>query len=124
GDRISQPLHETVDAFIEAAAIGPLAPICSDADFVRRIYLDLTGVIPTADQARAFIPDNSADKRQRLIDELLASPAFNRHMTIALDLMLMERKPEKTIKQPEWEAWLYHSLADDKPLDQLFRELI
>jgi len=117
-------LHERIDALIDAAAIGPLAPLCSDADFVRRIHLDLTGVIPTAEQARAFVADKAADKRQRLIDELLASPAFNRHMAITLDVMLMERKPEKTVKQAEWEAYLYRSIADDKPLDELFRELI
>ena len=83
----TQPLHEQIDQLIEAAAIGPLAPPCSDADFVRRIYLDLTGVIPTAEQARAFLADSTADKRQRLIDELLASPAFVRHMTLTLDVM-------------------------------------
>lgn len=123
-----QPLHERIDQLVEAAAIGPLAPLCSDADFVRRIYLDLTGVIPTAEQARAFVAEksdgNSANKRDRLIDELLASSAFVRHMTITLDVLLMERKPEKVVKQPEWEAWLYKSLAADKPLDQLFKELV
>jgi hypothetical protein len=118
------PLHERIDQLIESAAIGPLAPQCSDADFVRRIYLDLTGVIPTAEQARAFFGDTSPDKRQRLIDDLLASPEFVRHMTITFDVMLMERKQDKTVKQPEWEAFLYKSLAADKPLDQLFRELI
>src|SRR3954447_12280703 len=80
------PQHARIDFLIESAAIGPLAPLCTDADFVRRIYLDLTGVIPTADQARVFVADNSPDKRQRLIDELLASPAFFRHMTITFDL--------------------------------------
>src|SRR2546421_2842486 len=117
-------LHDTIDSLVDSAAIGPLAPLCTDSDFVRRIYLDLTGVIPTAEQARAFVADKSEDKRQRLIDELLASPAFIRHMTITFDGVLMQRLPEKTIKQPEWEAWLYNSLAADKPLDQLFRELV
>src|SRR5438876_460913 len=94
GDRGSsrQPLHERIDQLVEAAAIGPLARICNDADFVRRAYLDFTGVIPTADQARAFLADKAGNKRERLIDELLASSAFVRHMTITFDVMLMERK--------------------------------
>ncbi len=117
-------LHDRIDALVEAAAVGPLAPLCSDADFVRRIYLDLTGIIPTGDQARAFVEDKNPHKRQRLIDELLASPAFVRHMTITFDLILMQRLPEKTIKQQEWEAFLYNSFDKDKPLDRLFRELI
>jgi len=120
----SPSLHERIDQLIEIAAVGPLAPLCGDADFVRRVYLDLIGVIPTADKARAFVADKNADKRQRLIDELLASPDFVRHITITLDVMLMERKPEKVVKQPEWEAYLYKSLAADKPLDRLFRELV
>src|SRR6185369_2201139 len=119
-----RPLYARIDELVESAAIGPLAPRSSDADFVRRIYLDLTGVIPTADQAREFVAEQSNDKRQRLIDQLLASPAFNRHLAVTLDVMLMERKPEKVIKQPEWEAFLYNWLADEKPLDLLFQELI
>ena len=50
----AQPLHQRIDELVEAAAVGPLAPATSDADFVRRVYLDFTGVIPTAEQARAF----------------------------------------------------------------------
>jgi hypothetical protein len=124
GQRSNQPLHQRIDQLVEAAAIGPLAPVCSDADFVRRVYLDLTGVIPTAEQARTFLADSSADKRQRLIDELLASPAFVRHLTLTLDVMLIERRADKTTLAKPWLAYLYESVAVDKPLDQLFRELI
>jgi hypothetical protein len=120
----NRPLHARIDGLVESAAIGPLAAVCSDADFVRRVYLDLTGVIPTADQARTFLDDKQTDKRERLIDELVASPAFARHMTMTFDAILMQRLPEKVIKQPEWEAYLYNSLADDKPLDRLFGELL
>jgi hypothetical protein len=120
----NQPLHERIDALIEAAAIGPLSPPCSDADFVRRVYLDLTGVIPSAEQARAFLADTAADKRAKLIDELLASPAFARHMTLTQDVMLLERRNDKTALAKPWLAYLYESVAADKPLDQLFREML
>lgn len=123
-DDRAAPLHERIDALIEAAAVGPLAGLCSDADFVRRVYLDLTGVIPTAQQAEAFLADRTPGKRQALIDQLLASDDFLRHMTQTLDVWLMERKPEKAVKQAEWEAYLLASLADDKPLDQLLQALI
>jgi hypothetical protein len=116
-------LHEQVDRLVEAAAVGPLAPPCSDADFVRRAYLDLTGIIPTAEQAKAFL-DDAPDKRAKLIDALLATPEFLRHMTITLDVMFMERRTDKAVKQTEWERFLLQSLADDKPLDQLCSELI
>ncbi|HZN34249.1 MAG TPA: DUF1549 domain-containing protein, partial [Pirellulaceae bacterium] len=118
------PLHERIDVLIEAAAVGPLSPPCSDADFVRRVYLDLTGVIPTAEQARAFLADSAADRRAKLIDALLASPAFARHLTLTLDVMLLERRPDKTALLKPWLEYLYQSIAADKPLDQLYRELL
>jgi hypothetical protein len=118
------PLHERIDALIDAAAVGPLAPACSDADFVRRVYLDLIGVIPTADQARAFFADQADGKRERLVDALLASPQYARHMALTWDVMLMERRNDKAIKSPEWQAWLRKSFADNRPLDELCREIV
>src|SRR5262245_45326435 len=115
GPQISLPLHERIDQLVEAAAVGPLAPVCNEADFVRRIHLDLTGVIPTAEETRAFLADTNANKRQQLIDELLASPAFVRHMTLTLDVMLLERRADKTALAKPWLTFLYESVASDKP---------
>lgn len=122
--RASAPLHQRIDALIESAAVGPLAGLCSDADFVRRVYLDLTGVIPTAEQVATFLADRTPDKRQVLIDQLLASDDFLRHMTQTLDVWLMERKPEKAVKQAEWEEYLLRSLAEDTPLDRLLQPML
>src|SRR6185369_488750 len=52
------------------------APRASDPEFLRRIYLDLTGRIPTPEQADRFLQDAASNKRERLIDELLGSPAY------------------------------------------------
>lgn len=52
------------------------APLTTDPEFVRRIYLDLTGRVPTIEQVQAFLADSSAAKREKLVDSLLASPAF------------------------------------------------
>ncbi len=60
----------------EKAAIGPLA---SDAEFLRRVYLDLTGTIPNTAQTLAFLDSKDANKRAKLIDELLESKAYGRH---------------------------------------------
>jgi Protein of unknown function (DUF1549)/Protein of unknown function (DUF1553) len=56
------------------------SPEASDSEFLRRAYLDITGVIPTADKAVAFLDDRSPDKRVKLIDELLKSPNYGRRM--------------------------------------------
>ena len=118
------PLPARIDALIEGAAVGPIAPPASDADFLRRVSIDLTGTIPTAAEARAFLADTSPDKRNQLIDRLLDSPSFARHMALTFDVMLMERRPDKAVKSTEWQAWLHQSFLAGKPLDELCRELI
>lgn len=56
------------------------APLSDDAEFLRRIYLDLTGVVPRVAEVRAFLADPRQDKRARLIDQLLESPAHATHL--------------------------------------------
>ncbi|TVP95413.1 MAG: DUF1549 domain-containing protein [Planctomycetaceae bacterium] len=121
---IAEPLHVRIDSAVERNAIGPLAPICGDADFVRRVHLDLAGVIPTAEQVRDFLADDAPDKRQRLIDSLLESPDFSRHFAVQLNVLLLDRKAEKYVDQKVWETYLIEAIENRKPLDQMFRELI
>src|SRR5262245_16781693 len=71
----AESVHEAIDVRIAVPDYaGRAAPIASDAEFLRRIYLDLTGTIPAAADVRAFLDDKAADKRIKLIDKLLASP--------------------------------------------------
>src|SRR5690349_11081005 len=87
----AQSLHQRIDQAVAAAlpdfaqrAAGP----SSDAEFLRRVTLDLTGTIPTAAEARAFLKDSSPEKRTTLIDRLLASPEHARHLARVLDVWL------------------------------------
>ncbi len=118
------PLHDRIDELVEREAIGSLAPICSDADFLRRVNLDLTGAIPTAEQVRQFLDDVSPQKRQSVIEQLIMSEDFARHMAVVLDVMLLERRSDKSITVRDWEKYLIDAIALNKPLDQLFQELI
>ena len=68
-------IDEYVDARLAAEKRSPALP-CDDFAFVRRIYLDVVGVTPTAEQVREFVADARADKRARLIDELLQQPGW------------------------------------------------
>jgi len=68
-------IDDRIFAKMSADNVEP-APLTTDSEFVRRIYLDLTGRIPTFEQAQAFLNDTASDKRERLIDSLLSSPAF------------------------------------------------
>src|SRR5688500_14816279 len=57
------------------------APAADDAEFMRRVYLDVTGRIPTVPEARALLASTAPDKRARLVDQLLDSPAYVAHFT-------------------------------------------
>lgn len=119
-----ETLHARIDALIEHAAIGPLAPACSDAEFLRRIYLDLTGGLPAVETVESFLADPHPDKRATVVDELLTSVEFTRHMAIELDVILLERRTDTNIPVQAWEEYLIDSVAASKPLDRLFGELI
>lgn len=120
----STSLAEAIDTLVEQAAVGPLAEPCSDADFVRRVHLDLVGVIPTPEQVQAFLADEAPDRRTKLIDELLASRGFVRQMGLVFDAMLLERdSPPGGLSQP-WQAWLRDSITAERPLDELLGDVV
>jgi hypothetical protein len=122
--RADDALHEQIDRLIEADQLVPLALPATDAEFLRRASLDLMGRIPSTAEARAFADDPTPDKRTRLIDRLLASPDYARHMATVFDVSLMERRPEKNVPIADWQRYLYESIAANKPYDQLVREIL
>jgi hypothetical protein len=116
-----EPLHQAIDRLISAAAPGQVfAPQADDAEFLRRVYLDFAGCIPTADAARTFLADPAPDKRARLIDELLAGPRYAQRMQELFHVNLMERRGD----HDEWADYLRRSFQQNKPWDQLVRELL
>jgi hypothetical protein len=119
-----EPLHARIDRAIAARLDCPVAPPADDGEFVRRLYVDLTGCVPSAAETRAFLDDPSPDKRARLIDRLLASPAFARRMQQVFDLMLMERRPDNAVPTPAWQEYLYRSFLEHKPLNVLCGEIL
>jgi hypothetical protein len=125
--RSETPLHQRIDQVIAAGKANfemQAAPLASDAEFMRRVCLDLNGSIPPANEVRAFLDDHALDKRARLIDRLLASPAYARRMAAVFDVLLMERRPDKNVPRAQWQEYLQESFAANKPLDQLVREIL
>ncbi len=120
----AEPLNVRIDQHIDKRLDFAPAPAASDAEFVRRVYLDLTGRIPSLAQAKAFLADASADKRPRLIDRLLDSPEYARRMQQVFDVWLLERRGEQAIPAAEWQEYLRKSFADNKPYNVLAREIL
>ncbi|MEO6787445.1 MAG: DUF1549 domain-containing protein [Chthoniobacteraceae bacterium] len=120
----AEPLHVKIDALLAKAHPGGEAALANDADFLRRTYLALHGVIPTAEQARAFFSDTAPDKRAKLVDSLLADRQFARWMAVRFDVMLMERRAETQTKAAPWRDWLEESFAANKPWTALVRDIL
>lgn len=128
----ARPLQQQVDLLVskqQAERKVTPANLCSDAEFVRRAYLDLNGVIPPSQVTRDFLASTAADKRQKLIDDLLASPDYALHMARVFDVMLTERRVPaggNTLDVPAgaWRDYLAASFAANKPWDQIVRELL
>src|SRR5262245_16285555 len=78
-DADDRPLRQVIDQAVRALwqreKTSP-APQADDTEFIRRAYLDLVGTIPTYDEAKGFLEDRQAGKREKLIDKLLADPRF------------------------------------------------
>jgi hypothetical protein len=115
-----EPVHSRVDQLIEIAAGTTVAPLSDDAEFLRRVFLDLAGRIPSVSEVRAFFSDSTADKRTAVIDRLLASPEYPRRMREAWHVQLMERAGD----HEEWSRFLDQSFATNKPWNQLVREIL
>ena len=101
--------------------------LCSDAEFLRRISLDLTGVPPDIDQTRAFVADprDSRSKRREKTEELLASPAFVDHWTLKWsDLLLNRRKYVQEKGVWAFRNWIRQALTQNKPYDKFVAELM
>lgn len=121
------PLHRQIDRLIAAGYTDydrHAAPPAADAEFLRRVTLDLTGTIPSAADARAFLADRNPGKRAQLIDRLLASAGSSRRLAQHFDVTFLERRNSPKVSRAAWEEYLRNSFAANKPYDQLAREIL
>jgi len=104
---------------LEPSALAP------DPVFLRRAYLDALGVLPTADEARAFLADPSPDKRARLIEALLQRPEFDDFWTMKwADILRLEERSLDPKGGAGYRLWIRQAVAQDRPLDEFARDLL
>ena len=100
-------------------------PPASDVEFVRRLYLDVIGRIPTGDELKRFYADTREDRRARLIDELLKSPGHESHMFNWLADMLRVKDDYYRIgKTWTFHTWLKSQLRENRPWDELVHDML
>lgn len=117
-------IDELVQAKLKYSDTRPNGP-CTDEQFVRRIYLDATGTIPTSKQVDTFLKFTGKDKRVALIDTLLNSPGYGSQMFnwLADILRLMDVSSVYTYTRP-YSDWIKECMRDNKPWDAMVREML
>ena len=99
--------------------------LSDDAEYLRRVYIDVIGTLPTAAEARRFLTDKAPDKRTRLVDELLERPEFADYQALQwADVLRIDRQALGHKRAYGYYRWLQSSFAQNKPFDKLARELI
>jgi hypothetical protein len=99
--------------------------LCTDHEFLRRVYLDLCGIIPTPEETRAFLADRSPDKRDRLIDQLLDRPEFADYWTFKwLDLLRSKRTTLQIKGVHVYHQWMRDHVVANTPWDRVVREIL
>jgi hypothetical protein len=120
-----EALHNRIDDLIRFK-VGdvPFSKTADDASFLRRVTLDLTGNIPTADEVLTFLADKSAGKRTKLLDRLISGESFADHWTERLNVMFLERLDEGKVTQEEWDDFMKETLRGKPLWDDMIRQMI
>lgn len=103
----------------------PPSPQSTDAEFLRRAFIDTIGILPKAEEARAFLADASPDKRDKLIEALLARPEFVDYWSYKWsDLLLVNGEKLRPAAMWSFYSWIRNRVEANAPWDQLVRELV
>jgi hypothetical protein len=121
---IEQAVDHHLDAAIKKARARP-APSADDATLLRRLTLDLAGRVPTLAEAAAYLADTDPLKKTRLVDRLLAAPAYARHQANEFTALLQVEQPgRKGPKKTALRDYLQGAFAENRSWDLIFRELL
>lgn len=121
---LARRVDQDIQGRLDAAKVAVAAP-ADDAEFVRRAYLDIHGVVPPADRVVAFLDNKDADKRAKLIDELLASSQYGRHMGLVwYNRMLPATPTARRIVSPAFQPWLADRFNQNRGWDRIVSDII
>ncbi len=120
----SERIDELVLRKLQRLRIPP-SPPCTDAEFIRRAYLDTAGILPTPEERARFLADKSPHKRAKMVDALLERPEFVDYWTYKWSDMLLIT----TRRLPQPAVWSFYqfvrqSVADNKPWDRFARDIL
>lgn len=125
----ANPIDTFINAKLDKLGLTP-SERCTDAEFLRRVSIDMTGTLPTPEEVLEFLGDKSADKRVRKIDELLKRPAYAAWWTNKLcdftgcnpqsiSSLLEVAREDGYVKASLWYDWIYERVEQNEPYDRL-----
>jgi hypothetical protein len=122
------PENNYVDKFVfdklKQLQILP-SDVCTDEEFVRRVYLDVIGELPTVAESQAFLADADPQKRAKLIDALLERPEFADFWALKwADLLRLRNNKVTTTGVPKFHHWVVQAWRTNMPYDEFARELL
>jgi hypothetical protein len=123
--RLAARIDELIEARLKTEKVEA-APIADDAEFCRRVFLDLAGHIPLDSDVEAFLPSTAPDKRERLVEQLINGPSYVNHFTNVWRALLIPQAGDLQIRAliPRFNTWLSNRVRENVPYDQMVRELL
>jgi hypothetical protein len=113
-----------VFAKLKMLSIQP-SDLCTDSEFIRRVYLDVCGILPTAEETKNFLASPEKDKRARLVDRLLERPEYADFWTLKwCDVLRSDRKTIQVKGTYVYQSWLRERIEKNVPFDEMVRELL
>src|SRR5262249_22965884 len=122
--QINNFIDGLVDAKLKKLNILPSGP-ADDAEYLRRVYLDVIGTLPTPDEVRRFLADPAANKRAKLVDSLLERSEYADYWALKwADVLRVERQALGAPGAYACYRWIRQAIAESKPFDRFARELV
>lgn len=130
GEKDTAAVTGTIDRLLAArwtAAKAQPAAMADDAEFARRLYLDMAGRVPSVFEVRSFLADTRPDRRQRLVDTLINSPAYVENFTRVWRAVLLPEVSAEVLNgilKTNFETWLRVRLSENVGYDRMVREIL
>ncbi len=113
--------------FAQLTTLGmPPSKLCDDSTFIRRVSVDISGRMPSLEEVQTFLADGDPQKREKLVDRLLAGPAYADYFANKWSAVLRNKRRQESHARGTYlfHSWIRQSLYENKPYDQFVREIV
>jgi len=129
--KATTPIDKAIATKLQKVGIIP-SEVCSDQEFLRRVTLDVTGTLPTADEVKSFLASKDKNKRQKTVNELLSRPAYAAWWTTKINdfqgnspaQLRINNYARKLNPSRDWYNWVYKRVSENRPYDEIVQGIV